>query len=66
MPPLRLAWTSPRIEVIWWDQHNYQNPEWMIDSFDMYDNYPRNNTKVFQGEYAQTHLGDDVWRGNVT
>ncbi|KAA8913448.1 hypothetical protein TRICI_003208 [Trichomonascus ciferrii] len=47
----------PEDEVVWWDQHNYQSPEWMIDSFDMYDNYPRNNTKVFQGEYAQTHLG---------
>ncbi|CAN6674820.1 hypothetical protein TRVA0_067S00166 [Trichomonascus vanleenenianus] len=47
----------PDDQLVWWDQHNYQNPQWFVDAFNMYDNYPRNNTKVFQGEYANTQLG---------
>ncbi|KAA8916762.1 hypothetical protein TRICI_001060 [Trichomonascus ciferrii] len=47
----------PKDELVWWDQHIYSNPEWFIDHFDSYDNYPVNNTKVFQGEYGCRYLG---------
>lgn len=36
----------------WWDQHYYETPQWFVDHFDAYDNYPRNATKLFIGEYA--------------
>lgn len=47
----------PNDELVWWDQHSYSNPETFIDQFDRYDNYPINNTKVFQGEYGCRYLG---------
>lgn len=34
------------------DEHYYRNPEWFTNNVTRYDNYPRNNTRVFAGEYA--------------
>lgn len=42
----------PKNDVEWWDQHKYLAPVDFIGDFNEYDNYPRNNTKVFVGEYA--------------
>lgn len=37
------------------DEHYYVDPAWMIHNQDYYDNYRRNGTKVYLGEYA-AHL----------
>ena len=37
------------------DEHYYVDPSWMIHNQDYYDNYKRNATKVYLGEYA-AHL----------
>lgn len=37
------------------DEHYYVDPAWMIHNQDYYDNYKRNATKVYLGEYA-AHL----------
>lgn len=37
------------------DEHYYVSPGWMIYNQDFYDNYKRNATKVYLGEYA-AHL----------
>ena len=34
------------------DEHYYQKPEWFLANAKRYDNYPRNESKVFGGEYA--------------
>jgi alpha-L-arabinofuranosidase len=34
------------------DEHYYRKPEWFLQNASRYDNYPRNGTKVFAGEYA--------------
>ena len=34
------------------DEHYYQKPEWFFANAKRYDNYPRNGSKVFGGEYA--------------
>ena len=34
------------------DEHYYRRPEWFLDNASRYDNYPRNGSKVFAGEYA--------------
>lgn len=34
------------------DEHYYRRPEWFLANAKRYDDYPRNNTKVFGGEYA--------------
>ncbi len=34
------------------DEHYYRQPEWFLANAKRYDNYPRNGTKVFAGEYA--------------
>lgn len=34
------------------DEHYYRKPEWFLQNAARYDNYPRNGTKVFAGEYA--------------
>lgn len=34
------------------DEHYYQRPEWFLENAKRYDNYPRNGSKVFAGEYA--------------
>lgn len=34
------------------DEHYYRRPEWFFDNASRYDNYDRNGSKVFAGEYA--------------
>ncbi len=34
------------------DEHYYRKPEWFFNNARRYDNYPRNGSKVFGGEYA--------------
>ncbi|HZL11666.1 MAG TPA: alpha-L-arabinofuranosidase C-terminal domain-containing protein [Prolixibacteraceae bacterium] len=34
------------------DEHYYANPEWFLKNATRYDNYDRNNYKIFAGEYA--------------
>lgn len=34
------------------DEHYYNSPGWFINNQDFYDNYERNSTKVYLGEYA--------------
>jgi alpha-L-arabinofuranosidase len=34
------------------DEHYYRRPEWFFQNANRYDNYPRNGSKVFAGEYA--------------
>lgn len=34
------------------DEHYYSRPEWFLQNANRYDNYPRNGSKVFAGEYA--------------
>jgi alpha-L-arabinofuranosidase len=34
------------------DEHYYRRPEWFLENTQRYDNYPRNSSKVFAGEYA--------------
>jgi len=34
------------------DEHYYRRPEWFLANANRYDNYPRNTSKIFAGEYA--------------
>jgi alpha-L-arabinofuranosidase len=34
------------------DEHYYRSPEWFLQNAKRYDNYPRNGSKIFGGEYA--------------
>ena len=34
------------------DEHYYRRPEWFLQNANHYDNFPRNGSKVFAGEYA--------------
>jgi alpha-L-arabinofuranosidase len=34
------------------DEHYYRKPEWFFANARRYDNYPRNSSKIFGGEYA--------------
>ena len=34
------------------DEHYYRKPEWFFGNVSRYDNYPRDSSKVFAGEYA--------------
>jgi alpha-L-arabinofuranosidase len=34
------------------DEHYYRRPEWFLQNANRYDNYPRNGSKIFAGEYA--------------
>ncbi len=34
------------------DEHYYRRPDWFFQHANRYDNYPRNGTKIFAGEYA--------------
>jgi alpha-N-arabinofuranosidase len=34
------------------DEHYYSKPEWFRENVRRYDDYPRNGTKIFAGEYA--------------
>lgn len=46
-------WTEMRhqkVDLV--DEHYYRNEEWFLANADRYDNYPREGSKVFAGEYA--------------
>jgi alpha-L-arabinofuranosidase len=51
------------------DEHYYRRPEWFLQNATRYDNYPREGSKIFAGEYAaQTDRGASMnnknnWRG---
>jgi alpha-L-arabinofuranosidase len=34
------------------DEHYYRRPEWFLENAKRYDNYPRNGSRIFGGEYA--------------
>jgi alpha-L-arabinofuranosidase len=34
------------------DEHYYQSPDWFLQNAGRYDNYDRNSSKIFAGEYA--------------
>lgn len=34
------------------DEHYYRRPEWFLANVNRYDNYPKNASKIFAGEYA--------------
>lgn len=34
------------------DEHYYRRPEWFLANANRYDDYPRNGSKIFAGEYA--------------
>jgi len=34
------------------DEHYYRRPQWFLANASRYDNYPRNGSKIFAGEYA--------------
>jgi len=39
------------------DEHYYRAPEWFLSNATRYDNYDRNGSKVFAGEYAAQSTG---------
>lgn len=45
------------------DEHYYRNPRWFASRFNMYDTYPRNQHKVYVGEYAVTSQFGEI--GNL-
>lgn len=45
------------------DEHYYRNPRWFADRFNKYDSYPRNQHKVYVGEYAVTSQFGEI--GNL-
>lgn len=47
---LNLALRSIKADII--DEHYYRKPEWFLANAKRYDNYPRNESKIFGGEYA--------------
>ena len=44
-----------KLNIPMMDEHYYQSPGWFIHNNDFYDNYDRNGSKVYLGEYA-AHL----------
>ena len=40
------------------DEHYYMSPEWFLKNAKRYDNYDRNNPKVFVGEFAAQSLNN--------
>jgi alpha-L-arabinofuranosidase len=47
---LNLALRTMKADII--DEHYYRRPEWFLANAKRYDNYPRNESKIFGGEYA--------------
>src|SRR5690606_29715585 len=41
-----------RMEVDLIDEHFYRHPDWFFENASRYDDYDRNGSKVFAGEYA--------------
>jgi alpha-L-arabinofuranosidase len=47
------------------DEHYYRSPEWFLQNVKHYDNYDRNESKIFAGEYAaHTKLTNDGEKKN--
>jgi alpha-L-arabinofuranosidase len=47
---LNTSLRSMKADII--DEHYYRRPEWFLENAKRYDNYDRNGSKVFAGEYA--------------
>lgn len=47
---LNNALRQMNVDII--DEHYYRRPEWFLQNARRYDTYPRNNVKIFAGEYA--------------
>jgi len=53
------------------DEHYYRQPQWFLQNAKRYDNYPRNGSKIFGGEYA-SHVDKTVgpnrncWQSAIT
>ncbi|MHA4896085.1 alpha-L-arabinofuranosidase C-terminal domain-containing protein [Pedobacter sp. PWIIR3] len=43
------------------DEHYYRDPSWFLTNANRYDNYDRNGSKVFAGEYAAHVKGNTTW-----
>ncbi|KAG6820155.1 hypothetical protein H0H93_004737 [Arthromyces matolae] len=47
------------------DFHQYNSPSWFTTNAFMFDNYPRNGTQYFIGEYAVTSTNDQNALGDI-
>ncbi|KAF8203955.1 glycoside hydrolase [Pholiota molesta] len=47
------------------DFHTYSSPSWFLNASFMFDDYPRNGTQFFVGEYAVTSTNDDNVLGDL-
>ncbi|KAF8914916.1 glycoside hydrolase [Mucidula mucida] len=47
------------------DYHMYADPTWFTTHAFMFDDYPRNGTKYFVGEYAVTSTNPDEFLGSI-
>jgi alpha-L-arabinofuranosidase len=57
-----LGWNfANEVKVQMVDEHYYEKPEWFMNNLKRYDNYARNASKVYVGEYA----AHDVKRRNT-
>ena len=57
---LNNALRAAKTDII--DEHYYRSPKWFLENANRYDNYDRNGSKVFAGEYAAHSAG--VTKGN--
>jgi len=48
------------------DFHQYNVPQWFHDAAFMFDDYPRNGTRFFVGEYAVTSTNPDCALGAIS
>ncbi len=39
------------------DEHFYRRPDWFLDNADLYDDYPRDGSEIFVGEYGAQSVG---------
>jgi len=52
---LNTALRKMKADII--DEHYYRAPEWFLQNANRYDNYDKNGSKVFAGEYAAQSVG---------
>ncbi|CAK5272879.1 unnamed protein product [Mycena citricolor] len=55
---------TPTPEI--YDNHVYQTPTWFATNSFMYDNFPRNGMRFFEGEYASTSTNSSNLFGGVS
>jgi alpha-L-arabinofuranosidase len=48
-------WRQLKPEIV--DEHFYRKPEWFLENVDWYDDYHRQGSKLFVGEYAAQSVG---------